>query len=152
MRITGNHTNARVRSMRAARSFSKGFTLLELMIVVVVVAILASIALTSYQDQVVRSRRAAGAACLQERAQFMERYYSTNLTYVGAPNPPACDANVSPFYTVSYAVAPAAGTPRAYTLQAVPQGAQAANDAECGTLTVNQQGARGAAGAIAECW
>ena len=45
----------------------KGFTLLELMIVVGIIAILASIAYSSYRNQVIKSRRAAAATCLQER-------------------------------------------------------------------------------------
>ena len=131
----------------------QGFSLLELMITVAIVAILAAIALTSYQDQVVKSRRAAGAACLQERAQFMERYYTTNLTYVGAPIP-TCDAEVSQHYAVSYSVAPTAATPRVFVLQVVPQGGQATRDTKCGTLSINQQGARAitGTGTEAECW
>ncbi|MCL6714001.1 type IV pilin protein [Pseudomonas sp. R2.Fl] len=99
-----------------------------------------------------RSRRAAGAACLQERAQFMERYYTTNLSYAGAPNPPACDAEVSPFYQVSFVADP---TATAFTLQAVPQGAQAERDTQCGTLTLDQQGSRGTSNEdtpASECW
>lgn len=129
-----------------------GFTLIELMITVAVVAILATIAYGSYQRQIIQSRRAAGATCLQERAQLLERFYTTALSYATAPNPPAaCDANVSPHYTLSFAVAP---TARAYTLQAVPQGAQATGDTLCGTLTINQQGTRSqsGSGSVADCW
>ena len=136
---------------RAAVSMRpQGFSLLELMIVVAIVAILAAIAFASYQEQVVKSRRAAGATCLQERAQFMERFYTTNLTYVGAPAP-ACDAEVSPHYTVSFVDAP---TARAFVLQAVPQGGQATRDTSCRTLTINQQGVRteSGSGTEADCW
>lgn len=129
-----------------------GFTLLELMVVVAIVAILATIALASYRDQVVKSRRAAGAACLQERALFMERYYTTNLSYVGAPNPAACDTEVSPHYALSFVAAP---TAKAFAIQAVPQGAQATSDTKCGTLTVNAQGVRGESGtatSATDCW
>ena len=65
----------------------RGFTLIELMIVVGIVAILATIANASYQSFVLKSRRAAAATCLMERAHYMERYYTTQLTYAGAPNP-----------------------------------------------------------------
>lgn len=130
-----------------------GFTLIELMITVAIVAILATIAYGSYQRQIIQSRRAAGATCLQERAQLLERLYTTALSYAGAPNPPAaCDANVSPHYTLSFTAA--GPTARAYTLQAVPQGAQATGDTLCGTLTINQQGTRGqsGSGSEADCW
>ena len=70
-----------------------GFTLIELLIVIAIIGILAVIAVSTYQDQIVKSRRAAAAACLQEGAQFMERYYTTNLTYANA-TAPACDADI----------------------------------------------------------
>lgn len=137
-----------------SRDFSKGFTLIELMIVVAIVAILATVAVASYQFAVTKSRRAAAATCLQERAQFMERWYTTNLTYVGAANPPAqCDGNISPqHYAVTFAAAP---TANAYTLLATPQNGQATNDTLCGVLSLTAQGIRGEAGsaaAVDECW
>lgn len=136
------------------RSTSKGFTLIELMIVVAIVAILATVAVASYQFAVTKSRRAAAANCLQERAQFMERWYTTNLTYVGAANPPAqCDGNISPqHYAVTFAAAP---TANAYTLLATPQNGQLANDTLCGVLSLTAQGVRGEAGSAAtadDCW
>lgn len=143
------------RSMRVEMS---GFTLLELMITVAVVAILATIAYASYQDQIVKSRRATAAACLQERAQFMERFYTTNLSYLdsagAAPAISQCDNEISPYYQVGLA---AGTTARAFTLQAVPQGVQATRDTKCATLTLNQLGARGvkdgSASATPEvCW
>lgn len=132
-----------------------GFTLLELMVVVAIVAILAAIAMASYREQVTKSRRAAGAACLQERAQYMERYYTTHLSYNADPAPviAQCDNEVSPHYQVSM-VAGSLG-PKAYTLRAVPQGGQATNDTKCGTLTINAQGVRGEGGSATtadECW
>src|SRR3546814_4976885 len=115
------------------------------MITVAVLAILSTIAYASYQDQIIKSRRAAGATCLQERAQFMERFYTTNLSYLSsagaAPNIGQCDNEVSPFYQVGLA---AGTTARSFVLQAVPQGAQASKDTKCGTLTLNAQGVRGA--------
>lgn len=139
------------------RSEISGFTLLELMIAVAIVAILATIAYASYQDQVVKSRRAAGAACLQERAQFMERFYTSNLSYLdgagAAPNIAQCDAEISPHYQIQLA---AGTTARAFTLQAVPQGGQAARDTKCATLTLNQLGVRGSTGSASatpqDCW
>ena len=58
-----------------------GFTLIELMIVVVIVAILAAIAYPSYQEQVERGRLAEGKAVLTQAATRMERCYSTKGTY-----------------------------------------------------------------------
>lgn len=140
-----------MRALQNKRSIH-GFSLLELLAVVAIIGILASIAYPMYQEQVVKSRRAAGAACLQERAQFMERYYTTNMTYVGAPNPPACSAEVSPYYRVQFNGTPGA---KAFRLEAVPQGVQATKDTKCGTLSLTAQGVRGESGtasSAAECW
>lgn len=129
----------------------RGFTLLELLITIAIVAILATIAMASYRDQVVRSKRGAGAACLQQSAQAMERYYTTNMTYVGAVAG-QCDTEVAQDYAVTFVADP---TVRAYTLQATPQGGQATSDTKCGTLSINQQGVRGEGGTATsadECW
>lgn len=63
---------------------SAGFTLIELMIVVAVVAIIAAIALPSYQDQVRSSNRADGQAALMGLAQAMERHFTETGSYTGA--------------------------------------------------------------------
>jgi type IV pilus assembly protein PilE len=138
---------------QSLRARNAGFTLLELMITVAVVAILSTIAYANYQDQVTRSRRAAAAACMQEQAQFMERFYTTNMSYAGAPDPSQCDADVSQYYTISFAADP---TAKAYSLEAEPKNGQDTRDTKCGTLTLNAQGARGVEGGTAgdasECW
>ncbi|KRG88124.1 pilus assembly protein PilE [Stenotrophomonas daejeonensis] len=125
-----------------------GFTLIEIMIVVVIIAVLASIAYPSYQRHVIKSRRAAVEACLQQHAQLMERHYTTNLTYVGAAAP-SCEANLTKFYAVGFDGAVAA---RSYTIRAVPTSSQP--DSSCGTLTLNAQGVRtkSGSGTVAECW
>lgn len=128
---------------RAAR----GFTLIELMIVVAVIAILAGIAYPSYRDYVMRTRRATATGCLGELGQFMERYYTTNVTYVGAALPALeCVTQLNNFYAFSLA-APA--TARAYSLQAVPNLSRQP-DSTCGTLGLNQSGAK--TPTTAGCW
>jgi type IV pilus assembly protein PilE len=120
------------------RRKSRGFTLLELMIVVVVITILAILAVSSYQFANVKTRRNAAKGCLTQAAQYMERYYTTNMKYTGAPSPATiCDAEVQKFYTVSFA-----GTPddTTFTVQAVPTAMQ--KDSKCGTLTLNQAGTK----------
>jgi type IV pilus assembly protein PilE len=131
-----------------------GFTLIELMIVVVIIAVLAGIAYASYQNQVVNSRRSAAAVCLQEKAQLLERFYTTNMTYVGFPEASltnACNADLEPFYAFGRSGALAA---KSFQLQAAPEGMQQ-RDTKCATLSLNSQGVQGESGtasSASECW
>jgi len=127
-----------------------GFSLVELMVVVAIIGILAAIAYPSYTDYLIKARRTAAVTCLQQNAQFMERYYTTNLSYAGAPNPQLCDPDLNGFYNISFSGTPAQKT---FTIQAVPTARQA--DGACGTLTINHQGVRtksGSAASAADCW
>ena len=116
-----------------------GFTLIELMIVVAVIAILAAIAYPSYLQQVIKSRRSSGAACMMEMAQFMERYYTTRMTYEGASLPsPSCRDEHAAHYTIGLVADP---TPAAFTLTATPvSGSSQAKDSLCETMSIDQTG------------
>lgn len=133
-----------------------GFSLLELMIVVIIIAILASIAFGSYQHHVVNTRRAAAAACLQERTQRLERFHTLHLSYLDAAGNPPVLAECGDGLAQHYQLGLSAVSARAFTLQAVPQGAQAKADTRCGTLTINQLGVRAVSGTAnatpGECW
>ncbi len=136
--------------MRARRK--RGFTLIELMITLAVIAALAGIAYASYQRNVMEARRKAATGCILEISQFMERYYTTQLTYVGATSPPvSCRTELAPFYTIAISGTP---TATAYTVTAVPRGQQLARDTVCGTLGITQTGAKSESGTgtPAECW
>ncbi|WDL53009.1 type IV pilin protein [Xanthomonas campestris] len=126
----------------------RGFTLIEIMIVVLIVGVLAAIAMASYKNSVIKSRRSAAAVCLQERAQLMEWFYTTRMTYVGAPAPSVCNASLASFYDVSNDPAPTAST---FRIKAVPKGAQA-SDTSCGTLAIDEKGARTASSGSNDCW
>lgn len=128
------------------RRSESGFTLIELMITVAVVAILATIAYASYQSFIVKSRRSAAQACLMQTAQLMERHYTTALSYVAAPAPAgACITELTGFYAFSFVAAP---TATRFQVQAVPTASQP--DAKCGTMTVSQAGVT--TPATGGCW
>ena len=140
---------------------SGGFTLIEVMIVVAIIAILASIALPSYTSYIARAQRADARTQLLQVAQFMQRFYTANDTYVQdrASNLVATQVPTnlqqSPgdgdaIYTLNIAVV----TTTAFTLQMVPvPGGRMASDG-CGTFTLTSTGVRGVTGTLPRdtCW
>jgi type IV pilus assembly protein PilE len=133
--------------------YQGGFTLIEVIIVVAILGIVATIAIPSYLNSVQSTRRAAAEADLLELAQFMERQYTSGYDYRqaggGQPVLPFTDSSRGAgtvFYNYSF-VNPV--TRNNFTLQAVPASNQASDP--CGTLTLDETGARGSAGG-ANCW
>ncbi|TAA29106.1 type IV pilin protein [Pseudoxanthomonas winnipegensis] len=127
----------------------RGFTLVELMIVVAVVAILAAIAYPSYTRYVLRSYRAQTKADLAEYAGLAERFHTANNTYLGfaLPNNASPREATSPRYTL---VLSGQGA-NTFTLTATPTPVQAADS--CGALSINQANVKTASGdTVANCW
>jgi type IV pilus assembly protein PilE len=132
-----------------------GFTLIELMIVVAIVAILAAIAIPSYRKYVLQSHRSVAKSTLLEMASREERYYTLNNAYPASAtslNYPSATISVpdatAPYYQVSVV-----NGGSNFSLQAVPTGSQA-NDT-CGTYTLNDLGVQGNTGnstSSADCW
>lgn len=128
----------------------KGFSLIEMMIVICMIAILGAIAYPSYQSQVQQARRAEAKKALLAAAQAMENYYSLNgMTYLGASITGIAGSSKIPkdgadhFYTMAVS-----SSRSSYELTAIPVGNQAADP--CGTLSFNRNGIRTAAESY--CW
>jgi type IV pilus assembly protein PilE len=147
------------------RHLGKGFTLIELMITVAIVAILAAIAYPSYVEQVARSRRADGQSALLETAQWIERQYTFSNAYnlkgdgttLNDAALPALKPKTAEIYTLSLGSATAASAPTAakFWLRVVPTGAMATD--KCGTLALtsaNEKTISGTTGgaSVATCW
>lgn len=134
---TGNPCRGwRLRGARAKR----GFTLIELMITVAIVAILAAISYPSYINHVIKGRRAAAQASLLDIAQRQQQYlldsrsYASSLAILNVTPP----TDVTAYYAIS--IAAPAGSPPSFTVTATPiAGTSQANDV---TLSINNTGAK----------
>lgn len=139
----------------------KGFTLIEIMIVVAIIGILAAFAYPSYQDYVIRGNRTEGMALLNDAAARQERFFAQNNSYVtaqddvadlGLPHTTGTTVN-SPTNKYTLAVSQVAGD-GGYTLTVNRQGVQL-RDTKCGNLTLTAAGTKGATASgavVAECW
>ena len=157
-----------------AARHTRGFTLIEVLVVMAVLAVLAAIAWPGYASYIARSKRAAARAVLLEAAQFMERQYALQSTYAlpasgaasgtatsgslpdwlaVAPAGAGSAAGQAALYTVSVSGPQGSGSPdgQGYRLTARPVAA----DPDCGDLTLEHTGERGRSAGrmtVAECW
>jgi type IV pilus assembly protein PilE len=135
------------------RNDVRGFSLIEVMIVVVIVAILASIAIPSYRQYVLRTHRTEAKRTLLNVAAAQEKFYLQNNTYAGPSAldtaPPGGLGIADTTENGHYTVVIGAGDASAFSATATAQGGQT-DDSRCASFTINQTGVKTATNA--DCW
>lgn len=145
------------------RRSTAGFTLIELMIVVVIVGILAAIAYPAYRSSVIKTRRSDAKVALTNAAALQEKWYMDHNSYATNSDIDKLGGANSPegYYTIAITnsgCSTIVGTKTVYscfTATATPtaQGGQS-DDTTCATLTIDQDGVKGntGSGSVADCW
>jgi type IV pilus assembly protein PilE len=140
----------------------RGFTLVEVMIVLAILALIAAVAYPSYTNQVRKGKRAEAKAKLLTAAQRQERSYTDNGTYVtdlaplfglsaGSTVYSGDNNDSGSAYRITAAAAPG-GINTGYTLTATQNGGH--SDPDCGNLTLTSTGVKGKSGPadLSRCW
>lgn len=119
---------------------ARGFTLIELMVVVSMIAILAALAVPAYQDYVRKARRADAKRDLTALQLAQERWRANNVAYTTTLGPAGLDWHVTSTEGY-YRLAITAANATTYNITAAPvAGKSQARDTSCGTFAVNQSG------------
>jgi len=141
------------------QSHSRGFTLIEVMIVVAIISIISAIAYPSYTTYVTKTYRSAAKTCLTDYTQFMERFYSVNFAYHqniagNALILPTLDCTTHSNLNLRYTFTADSLTRSSFRVVATPIGTQLVRDTGCGTLSIDQEGNHTASGTggSKECW
>lgn len=144
-----------------------GFTLIELMITLVILAVLVAIAYPSYRGRVIESRRSDGHVLLEKAAADEERFYTLYNAYTTTVVAASCSAGAAcglgyasnqsaeGYYTLTIAPASGQTISSSYVLTATPTAKGGQNgDAQCATLTLDAAGAKGfsGTGSVGRCW
>jgi type IV pilus assembly protein PilE len=144
--------------MKAIPSFqaagSAGFTLIELMIVIVVATILMTIAVPAYTGQIRKSRRTEARTALLDLAARQERFSSTNSAYTKVPaNLGYAGTFPMPVGSSYYQIDVTNLTPSTFTATATPINAQV-GDTQCGAFTIDNTGLQTVSGTATAttCW
>ena len=140
-----------------------GFTLIEMMVVVVILAIIVAYAYPQYTQFIIRAKRSAGTSMLLTIANRQQQYFMNNKQYsptlsalgfpantfmIGDNGSYLAVADVDRVYNISMANV----TATTYTMTATPQLRQAVKDTDCANLTLTHTGLKGTSGGGAKCW
>lgn len=130
----------------------RGFSLIELVIVLLIIAILSAIAIPSYRQYVVRANRVDAQRSLMDLAARQERFFYSRNAYATVLGDLGANSSVA---GTNYTVAPPSATSTAFTITASAIGSQQKSDQACQTLTITNTGVQGSTGATAndpKCW
>jgi len=137
--------NGTVQAPRKAAKSSKGFSLIELMIVVAIIGIVSAIGYPSYLDYIKKTRRADGHLALMNASQSLERCKATNFSFTNCTLPEDLTESDEGDYAISLEV-----TATTYIITATAQNKQA-NDDKCPTMILNDKGQQTFTG-DGPCW
>lgn len=135
----------------------RGFTLIELMVVLAIVAILAAIAVPAFTGQVRKSRRSDAMQALSELQLKEERYRASNATYGSIVAVGGSSTSQNAYYALSYGTpatdaACTCSTATCYALTAAAQGAQASDTACASMVLTNKCGSITKTPTTDRCW
>ena len=134
--------------MKSLFKHQTGFTLMEVMIVVTIIAILAGVGYPQYLAYGDRARRAEARAALLDAAAKEERYYSDNNQYAALATAGINTSSENGYYTLSLSLDDANN--QSFTITATAN----VSDSDCTTLTYTNAGAKGFTGSgdLSTCW
>ncbi|MGH8383966.1 MAG: type IV pilin protein [Pseudomonas sp.] len=127
---------------------NRGFTLIEIMIVIAIIGIVMTIAAPSFTEYLKKGRRTEVAGLLSEQSQILERFYSQKNAYTGA----AGLSQGNDYYTITSTL-----TDQTYLLTAVRKAGTSMATDKCGDFTITNTGVRSMVNAAAgvttkDCW
>jgi len=130
------------------RRSSRGFTLIEIMIVIAIIGIILTISIPSYNEYVKKGRRAEVVSLLSEQAQTLERFYTRNNVYTGVTGL----STGNDFYTITPTL-----TDQTFVLTALRKTGSAMATDKCGDFTLTNAGVRSMNNATTgvttkDCW